>query len=182
MAVIKCEICGYHFDDEKYKVCPNCGRNDLVYDQTVSLEAETDRTLDETVDIEVSIGRDISEDVTIGTYSVWTGNSPVVGWLVCTKGNAKGRDYRLFNGWNRIGRSTDMNICLADDMAISRKHCAVVYDQRAGRFHLVNDSGAPTYLNGVPLYEPQELKGGDVITMGENDFVFIPFCTEERKW
>lgn len=183
MAVIMCEKCGMHYDDEKYNICPNCGRDDLVSDNTVSLPGSVmERVLDETVGIEVGFGQDIADDVTIGQFSPMKGMSPVVGWLVCTQGPSRGRDYRLSHGWNRIGRSSSMDIFISDDPQISRKHSAVVYDERSNRYFVINESGALTYLNGELVSEPTQLKNGDVLLMGESTFAFVPYCTEERKW
>lgn len=47
---------------------------------------------------------------TIGYYSPVRGNDYVTGWLVCVKGPEKGRDYRLHHGFNRLGRSMDMDV------------------------------------------------------------------------
>ena len=183
MAVIRCEKCGMHYDDEKYRICPNCERSDLADDITVSLGADQiTNEMDETVNIELSLGQKISDDLTIGEHSPITGTSPVVGWLVCTEGPSRGRDYRLSHGWNRIGRSAEMDIYISDDKHISRKHGALVYDDRSDRFFVVNDTGALTYLNGTMVSEPVVLKSGDVIQLGECSFVFIPYCTEDRKW
>ncbi|MBF0220231.1 MAG: hypothetical protein HQL49_12005, partial [Gammaproteobacteria bacterium] len=37
---------------------------------------------------------------------------PVVGWLIIVKGAGQGRDYRLIQGENSIGRDPTMEICL----------------------------------------------------------------------
>lgn len=183
MAVILCEKCGMHYDDEKYSICPNCGRNDLIDDRTVSLSDDQFASeMDETVNIEVSLGQKIADDLTVGEHSQIKGTSPVVGWLVCVEGASRGRDYRLYHGWNRIGRSADMAVYIADDKHISKKHGAVVYDERSDRFYAVNDTGALTYVNGTLISEPVVLRAGDRIQLGESSFVFIPFCTEDRKW
>lgn len=120
---------------------------------------------------------------TVGFYSGARGNDYVTGWLVCTAGPEKGRDYRLHHGFNRIGRDMGMDVQVMDDPTITRKnHCSVVYDDRSCRFSVVPASGALTYYNNELLTKSEILKSGDEIKLGESTFVFIPFCKEGRVW
>lgn len=120
---------------------------------------------------------------TIGVYSGAKGNDYVTGWLVCTEGAEKGRDYRLHHGFNRIGRSYDMDVQVLDDPAISREnHCSVVFDDKSCRFSVLPSTGALTYYQGTLLTEPKPLHTGDEIRLGDSCFVFIPFCGEGRVW
>lgn len=186
MAVIKCDKCGQHYDNEKFRSCPNCGKADIIMDETVSLpkyeKNATSGCDDETVSLEVNMGKAIADDITVGEHSIFTGTKPVTGWLVCVEGHSKGRDYRLHHGWNRIGRSHDMQVCITDDMSISRKHGAIVYDDRSNKYFAVNETGALMYLNGKNVTDAQPLENGDEIQLGDSSFVFIAFCTEGRKW
>ena len=76
-----------------------------------------------------------------------------------------------------------MDIYIPDDRAISRdEHATIVYEDHNSEFFLVNCKGNSTLLNGKPAEEVNRLESGDRITMGKSDFVFIPFCTEDRKW
>lgn len=120
---------------------------------------------------------------TVGIYSGAMGNDMVMGWLVCTKGPERGRDYRIKNGFNYIGRAVSSEIVIMEDVAISKdKHCAIVYDNKNIAFMAVPGNGTLTYLKGELLGKPEKLTSGDEITLGESTFVFIPFCVEGRVW
>lgn len=140
-------------------------------------------TLDSnTVALEALAGED-DDQRTIGFFSGAKGNDYVTGWLVCLEGPEKGRDYRLHHGFNRIGRSFEMDVQVIDDPAVTREgHCAVVYDDRQNQFSVVPTSGALTYYNGQLLTGPERLKSGDEISLGNSRFEFVPFCREGRVW
>ena len=70
---------------------------------------------------------------TVGVFQRRGGCEPVVGWLVCTEGGEKGRDFRLLAKINTIGRSERMDVCIKNDPAISREnHARIGYDQKHG--------------------------------------------------
>lgn len=121
---------------------------------------------------------------TVGIYGgKSTGNSYVVGWLVCVEGSEKGRDYRIYHGMNWIGKSPAMDITIHGDRMIEdEKHCAIVYDGKGNKFFLAEGSGSLTYINGNSLNGSAELKLGDEITIGNCKFEFVPFCREGHVW
>lgn len=195
MAVVKCEK-GHYYDDEKYEQCPHCLgglkhiKKETHVDDFNELMTISEPVLKEpaahqehiTVNLE-AFSESNDDGKTIGIYSFTNGTKPLAGWLVCTKGPAKGRDYRIFYGWNKIGRDLSMEIYVPEDRKISKEnHLSIVFDEKSGGFYLVNEQGALSYLNGENILNSTGVKTGDVITMGDSDFVFIAFCTEERKW
>lgn len=195
MAVVKCEN-GHYYDDKKYKECPHCESGLEKIDKQSYYDDIGDAVTvagsqyfggagrDDDATVELSFDNYTDKDKTVSiTYSTESGNKMVVGWLVCTKGIGKGRDYRLYHGWNRIGRGMNMDIYLPDDKKVSSDtQIAIVFDDRKSEFHIVNQMGSLTYLNGKNVTETQVLTTGDVITMGDTELIFIAFCTEERKW
>ncbi|MCI8950299.1 MAG: hypothetical protein HFG49_09685 [Lachnospiraceae bacterium] len=104
----------------------------------------------------------------------------VAGWLVCVKGEGKGRDYRLYKGFNRMGCQGNMDILLPKELKDTV--CAIVYDDRSNRFYMVQQTGQPVYLNEAEVQKPAELQTGDRIQAGESEFEFIAFCREGRVW
>ena len=192
MAVVQCAK-GHYYDDAKFSECPHCKdgldkvRKETYDDDLEKLKTEmisiamvNDET---TVALQVEAGTASDEGKTIGTYSFENGTELITGWLVCVRGRQRGRDYRIFHGWNRIGRDHSMDICLAEDEKISSKnHAAIVFDDRSSGFYAVNEEGSLTYINGEQLLESREIKTGDRLEMGGSEFIFIAFCTEERKW
>lgn len=107
----------------------------------------------------------------------------VTGWLVCTEGPEKGRDYRLHYGFNRIGRDHRMDVCIFEDEAISRDaHCCVVYEDKKNCFRLVPGQGTLTWLEGSLLEEPRELLGGERFSIGGTTLEFVAFCRNGVTW
>ena len=116
------------------------------------------------------------------------GKLPVAGWLVIVDGPGTGRDFRLIQGDNRIGRDKDMEVCLdigsESDAAISRDtHAVVLYDNNDNTFWV--DRGASRnipMLNGASIRQQQQLKAGDVLQIGATQMRFLPFCDNNFRW
>ncbi len=109
---------------------------------------------------------------------------PVVGWLICVEGPERGRDYRIHDGYNSIGRAQNMDICISGDPEISReKHAVVAYDPDEKRFYFAPADGKNLVkLNGKTLMMAGELKAYDTLMIGSSRFKFIPFCGESFSW
>lgn len=109
--------------------------------------------------------------------------APVAGWLVCVEGPCRGRDYRLVEGRNFIGRSKEMDVCIPEDAQLSRdSHCSVIYDPRSYRFVVLPGSSAASRLNGENIDGPIDLKDGDILCCGSTKLCFIGYCKEGRDW
>ena len=191
MAVVRCAQ-GHYYDDEKFSRCPFCGVSiDLsaVSDagKTVAmsslLTAASADGEDKTVALNAAEQVPDDDQKTIGLYSFLRGTDPVTGWIVCVEGPERGRDHRLYHGFNRIGRGAGMQISIEADPSVARSNqCAVVYDSRGNTFYLVPEKGNQVLLNGNALRMPEELKAGDLITIGQGIYEFVPFCREGRVW
>jgi hypothetical protein len=109
---------------------------------------------------------------------------PVVAWLVCAEGPDKGRDYRVHDGNNFIGRGENMDICVRNDDAISREnHAVITYDSRDKLYYFAPGTGRNIVrLNGKPLLQPAEIHAYDRMEIGESSFVFMPLCGEAFSW
>ncbi len=186
MAVARCPQ-GHYYDDEKYESCPHCEnpqplRRPGADAMTVfggALTAPAPRP-----QLRVELGAPEGGDArTVGIFSTEKGMDPVVGWLVCTKGPERGRDWRLHAGRNFVGRAMQSDVVLADDAHISREdHCSIVFEPRQGAFVLARGKGDGVLVNGERLEETRRLLGGEVLAMGAGEYVFVPFCTGERRW
>lgn len=188
MGLIRCKKGLHYFDDEKYGTCPYCGifeDDDMVTiavrDMQTVMEKQSSIN-DDGVTISFSEDIDADDVKTIGIYSKNRGNDYVVGWMVCVEGADVGRDFRLYQGRNFLGRDYSMDICIENDMAISRKnHCAIVYDERSNIFFITPMENL-VYVENMLLSGVVELVAGQEILIGNSKFVFIPFCEGERKW
>lgn len=109
---------------------------------------------------------------------------PVVGWLVCTEGPQKGRDYRIMAEKNFIGRADDMHIQILGDNRISRRnHAVIVYDPMNRRSTLLpGDSAGLVYLDRIAVHTPILLENMSTIQMGNSQFVFVELCGDNFEW
>lgn len=111
-------------------------------------------------------------------------SQPVTGWLVCIDGPEKGRDYRIHDEYNYIGRESDADICIAGDPTVSRsKHAIIAYDSQERMFFFAPASGASIVRhNGKAVLNNVELKNGDRIQIGKGTYIFVPLCGENFQW
>jgi Inner membrane component of T3SS, cytoplasmic domain len=109
---------------------------------------------------------------------------PVVGWMVCLEGPDKGKDYRLHNEKNYIGRAPMNDVVIETDPTVSReRHALVIYDPKKHTFWaLPGDASGLVYLNGEIVNAPTQMKGDDVIEIGKTKLVLVPFCGEKYNW
>lgn len=191
MSIVRCSK-GHFFDDEKYASCPSCSGSSggpkwqMEDDKTVSLDAfgtgevkKIRLTAEPLAKQSVTGSWDSEKTVALSGYE---GTRMLVGWMVCVAGVMKGRDYRLYPGFNRIGRNMDSDICLQDNEVSAESHCSVVYDEKNSEFYLVPGKGTITYLNEETVQKAVEIQDGDRIRMGECTLLFAAFCKGERTW
>jgi len=167
----RCEN-GHFYDPARNHACPFC---------TV-VNVDLGATRPAALDTDDPIGLD--EQATVGLVQKQKGIDPVVGWLVCVAGPDRGRDHRLRVGFNYIGRSREMDVCLAGDETVSRhRHAAVVFDDRKHEFRVVPGEGRDlVYLNGEAVYGPTVLNAYDQLEVGQTRLNFVPFCGERFRW
>ena len=170
MKLERCEN-GHVYNASQHKECPYCNserleqaevREEIVAMDTVEIEDET-------------------------TQSYWANEiavEPVVGWLVCTDGYDKGKDYKLKTEKNFIGRTPEMDICIEGDNSISRKnHAIIAYNPKNRQFVITPGEGTGiVYVQNEAVYAPLSLKSFDVIEMGTSKFVFVALCGEYFDW
>ncbi len=113
---------------------------------------------------------------------------PTAGWLVIVDGPGRGRDFRLIQGENRIGRDRNMEVCLdfgdRSDATVSREtHALVVYDIHANVFFIERGrSRNLPLLNNQIIRRDQNLAARDIIQVGQTRLLFVPLCDEQFQW
>lgn len=123
----------------------------------------------------------LKKDKDKGTYVAY---SPVTGWLACIEGASKGKSYCVHAGYNYIGRSEHMAICIGGDMSISReRHALIAYDHEENVFFFgPADGKSLVRVNGKMVMGPTEIHAYDVLTVGETKLMFVPLCGERFNW
>jgi len=113
-----------------------------------------------------------------------TNTDPVVGWLICLRGEHFGESFNVYSGRNSIGRSHSNRICISRDVSVSReKHAWIVYDPRKRSFLLQpGEVRGLVYLNGNILTKPAEIRGDERIEIGNTILKLVPLCGEYFSW
>lgn len=120
---------------------------------------------------------------TVGVYSD-ANIEPVVGWLICVKGESFGESFNLKAGKNFIGRGSGMDVMLAQERSVSRDKHAVITFEPKKRIFLIQpgDSSGLVYLNHDLLMTFAQLSAYDTIQLGDAFFKFVPFCGDKFIW
>ena len=110
--------------------------------------------------------------------------SPTVGWLVCTKGPAKGQDFRLHTGWNYIGRGVENEVNIPDPKVDRSNMAKIAYDHIGKSFVIApgDNTRNLTYMNRKPLLMPAPIQAYEIITIGDTELIFIPLCGPQFVW
>lgn len=110
---------------------------------------------------------------------------PVVGWLVIIDGPGKGNSVKLGFGMNSIGRGVESRVSIdyGDDQISRENHALLTYDAKNKKFYIQHGGGANlTYLGNSPVLQPFELKGNEIISIGNTKLYFVAFCGENFNW
>lgn len=126
----------------------------------------------------------LTEDVKTVAFYDLPGVEPVVGWLVCVKGEYIGQSFNLKTGRNNIGRAMNMDVPLAQEPSVSRNtHAVFIYEPQKKEFYIqAGDSSGLTYLNKELVMTFVPVNAYDNIKLGNCEFIFIPCCGEMFTW
>lgn len=126
----------------------------------------------------------VNDAKTTGHWYGKKNNDPVVGWLVCVKGENQGESYQIVSGRNTIGRRETNEIALIGENSVSREnHASIFYDYKKSEFYLKPGEGnTMPYVNDDMVTSMTKLNSYDVIEIGDCSLVFVPFCGEAFSW
>ena len=178
---------GHLYDPDLYVSCPYCNGGDKM----ISFEGPG-KTMPLTggfgagQPVQTFIGKNPDQFICADpglTVAKEMNLEPVVGWLVCIEGPEKGKDFRLVDKQNTVGRSEAMDVRITD-MTVSRDgHARIAYDSRHNNFTLIPaETTNNIYVNNEPAYVPVKLKSFDCIEFGASKFIFVPFCCDRFTW
>ncbi|MGN0465768.1 MAG: FHA domain-containing protein [Lachnospiraceae bacterium] len=198
MDIRKCEK-GHFYDANKNKTCPQCmqertGRMtgfDIGNPNNINTRAKAMNAQYEKVHVNskrknygAGTSFETDENRTVGFYSMKMKIEPVVGWLVCIKGEDEGTSFPLKLGRNFIGRGANMDVVLKNDQSVSRKkHAIVLYEPRTKSFIAQpGESRELVYLNDEIVLVSERLKPYDILAVGNSELAFVPFCGPKFSW
>lgn len=93
-------------------------------------------------------------------------------YIECIFGDNTGAKYGIHEGINKIGKGYQMDICVSDDIQITRdNHCSIICDSGTKELILAPTMGSLTYLNNSLIKEPTIVKDKDVFRIGRSEFV-----------
>lgn len=162
--IVECEN-GHYYDREKFTACPHCIQ-----------ERRYQRN-------HIGDGKEKKGERTLRLDMMSNGVAPVIGWLVCIKGFMQGQDYRLLNGFNRIGvQPTDDIVVFDDQIREESSVCSVVCDGKSGNVFLVPEGRVPVYLNGQEIQDAKPVSSGDRIQIYETEYILMLFCPDMYRW
>lgn len=191
MAVIQCKN-KHYYDSSKYKECPHCkrnavkgaldtfGENKTVAKYSDSKASDSNSFFFKSLRNSIENSSDDSQK-TVAKYFDDRNINPIAGWLVCTKGENKGRSFEIHIGKNFIGRSMKMDIHTNDERISRDNHFSIIYEPKSAEFYAVQGNGL-TYYNGKLLADAQLLAEDDEISAGSSQYIFVPFCKKGRDW
>jgi hypothetical protein len=196
MALKRCEN-GHYFDPGKHTSCPSCGVQmiDVPTRPKAGLDAPAAppptppstplpaaEKAAQAGPHKASSAADDGKTVALGVKK--QGIDPVVGWLVCTGGPDRGRDFRIRSERNFIGRGEEMDIAIRGDNTISREnHASITFNPRNRQFRLHSGTGRGlVYLNDAQIDEASALTHGDRIDLGQTKLVFVPLVSDTFTW
>lgn len=191
---------GHFFDEKRHSGCPYCGVGDMDVMAT-RMAAPSAASPEDRVwkrdhaqhDAHTPDGRVAAlphpappaSDGTIGLFDRgMSGRRAVVGWLVCVRGPDRGRDFRLGEGRNSIGRSDAMDVRIKGDQGVSReRHAIVSFDPKSNVFKIhPGESHGLTYVNGSVVDGAMVLQHFDRIEVGATELVFVSLCGDRFRW
>ena len=172
--VRKCKS-GHWYDPNLFQQCPHCKKDSEKLKLSLSEEDEDDRT--------VSM-MDLSLDTQLNGLK--SADESRQGGADQKEVDLSTFDFGIISS-ESLGEDDDKTISLwdvlADDKQVSReKHCSITYDPKSNKFFVSGEHGNTIYLNGGMMEGIQEIRDGDILTVGMTELVFVPYCKEERTW
>ncbi|MDD5948905.1 MAG: FHA domain-containing protein [Lachnospiraceae bacterium] len=162
MNLTKCEN-DHIYDGDKFRSCPHCS-NIVVEPILAAVFGE------EQGEIDTNIPEERQQE-----HYERIGRRKTMGMLICIQGQMKGAGFLLKMGENVIGRASNMDVALVNEITISRKqHTTIWCEEESGKFFLDGvDGKAEVLCNGTVVKDRCALHDRDRITIGDCQLVFV---------
>lgn len=103
------------------------------------------------------------------------GNRKLVAILATYSHNPLGEIFKVYEGRNIVGRSSDCDITISGDSNVSGKHLLILYREVEKKFWIEDqNSSNGTFVNGVFTGDKTQVNANDVITIGNTQLIFMP--------
>lgn len=158
--------------------------SDNTYEEPIKVSDVNNNTYNSNSNASNVVKANDNDSKTTGHWYGKKNNDPVVGWLVCVKGENQGESFQIVSGRNTIGRRETNDIALIGENSVSREnHASVFYDYKKSEFYLKPGEGnTMPYINDEMVTTMTKLNRYDVVEIGDCICVFVPFCCEEFSW
>ena len=196
-SMVTCPSCGHPYDSARNASCPHCGGFAPTEAPGGGSFAPTEAPMGAPGgNYNANFGATIPPDggaagpnpfdsptVIGGGKADGDLSEPVVGWLVCIEGPARGTDYRLHAGYNYIGRESG-DVRIRGDQQISRQNHAMVAYDSGEHLYFVGPSAGRNLIkvNGHAVLQAIAIQNYDVISIGTTKLIFVGLCGEQFSW
>ena len=185
MNMRQCQQGGHYYDASVHQTCPYCQNSNagaaapLDMGRTMPLQQPSYNNPGMS-----PAPAPNNDGRTVAIMKEKIGVDPVVGWLVCTEGGDKGRDFRIHSDNNFIGRGDKMDIRIMGDETVSRENQAILsYDAKDNSFYISPSEGRSIVRrNDKAIFATEKLEAFDTIEVGQTKLLFIPLCGDKFKW
>lgn len=107
----------------------------------------------------------------------------VLGWLVCLKGNNKGRSFEILSNSNNrlcVGNNRKMTM-ISNNLPANEILLEIQQSDSSGRFKIKGFTSDIT-INGVPAKQNETIGNYDMIAIKEYKFLLVSIITEFINW
>lgn len=170
MNITKCAN-NHFFDREKFPTCPHCA---------AALATSAPEDLLGTKQSKIATAKPQPDK--LSDYQNYTRKT--TGFVICVEGIMTGEGFILREGENHIGRSANMDVALIYEPSVSRiDHALITYHHKTNKFTLESRDIRQTVLhNHKPVQKTVTLSSHDLLTIGNCQLVFLPFCDDKFQW
>lgn len=168
MKLIKCRN-GHLYDKEVHSFCPHCKKNYKPTDSTRSIMAISKENFNDR-----NPHNKLLESINQEKIKALKKNNKKVtkAVLKCILGNNIGDVYCIREGENSIGRNSNNDICINNDLLVSRAQHAFVCANKKNYEIKAGNSKGFFYVNGKVVLLSENLKNGDIVKIGKSELIF----------
>lgn len=171
MNVIRC-INGHFYDADTYLDCPHCHinnpidekkENELKHGWPLLRKRNKGNDYSDSEEMKEVVETDKTECLCDTDRTVLLEDlmiEPVIGWLVCVKGQSKGACINLYNNMSS----------------------PIEFDKNDKKYYLRVKENDEILLNGTVLNGKSVIKSRELVTLRGRDYMFVPLCDENFMW